>query len=84
MPKQFSLSCMVDCPPDPFEAAELIAKLKVPWYAMLQTLKSDGVKFEHRQEMIETRAKAAPGTRKPRIKPSPPSGPSLLDEEAVA
>lgn len=84
MPKQFSLACMVDCPSDPFEAAELIAKLKVPWCAMLQNLKDAGVKFEHRQEMIETRAKPVPGTRKPRARPPLPTGPSLLDEDAAA
>jgi hypothetical protein len=67
MPKQFSLDCMVDLPDDPFAAAELVAKLKMPWYTMLKNLQDAEVKFNHKQEVIETRAKpAGNGTRAPR------------------
>lgn len=66
MPKQFSLDCMVDLPDDPFEAAELVAKLKVPWYTMLQNLMDAQVKFHHKQEVIETRAKSGSNGAAPR------------------
>lgn len=53
--KRFDLNVRIEVSDDPFEAAEIVAKIKVPWYAMLQTLKNDGVKFEHNQ--VSVRAK---------------------------
>lgn len=81
--KQFHLSAVIDLPDDTFEAAELLSKIKVPWYAALQNLKDAGVKFEHKNEVLETRAKPAPGAKRGR-KPKAANGTSALELELPA
>lgn len=69
MPKQLALSAIIELPEDLFEASEIVTSVKVPWYAALQTLKDKGVTFKHSQDVMEIRAKARRGPRKPRIAP---------------
>jgi hypothetical protein len=56
--KRLCLSAVIELPTDLFDATEIIASVKTPWYAALQNLKNAGVKFEHSQEVMEARAKA--------------------------
>lgn len=55
--KRFEMTVKIDVPTDPFEAAEIIAKARVPWYAMLQTLKDAGVIFEFAQVQVSNRGR---------------------------
>jgi hypothetical protein len=72
MPKQLHLSALVELPDDLFDAGEIIASVKVPWYAALQTLKEKGVEFKHSQEVMEVRPKPVKRVRKPRLVMTPP------------
>ena len=69
MAKQLALSILIEMPPDPFDAAEVYAKLKQPWCELLTSLKQSGVVHSIKQDEMETRAKPRP--RRPRIVPTP-------------
>lgn len=75
MPRQFVLECLVDLPTDAHELADMIAKTRTPWQALLDSLNTSGVHFQQRSEIMETKAKpATPGLkrgRKPKVQPAP-------------
>lgn len=71
MPKKLCLSAIIELPDDLFDATEIIAAVKVPWYAALHTLKEKQVQFVHSQEVMDVRAKATRKPRRPRLVPTP-------------
>ncbi|HEY4152169.1 MAG TPA: hypothetical protein VGM38_02495 [Pseudolysinimonas sp.] len=74
MPRQFVLECLVDLPPDAFDQAEIIAKIKAPWATLVEALNDSSVNFQQKSEIMEVRAKPATGAkrgRKPKAQPAP-------------
>jgi hypothetical protein len=63
---------VIELPDDLFEANEVIALVRSPWFAGLQDLRSAGVKFEHSQVVMEVKTKATRKPRKPRLVETPP------------
>lgn len=57
MPKQLSLSALVDLPDNVFEASEIVRRVGEPWQKMLTDLADAGVDHTHTSETIESRAK---------------------------
>jgi hypothetical protein len=55
--KRLCLSAVIELPDDVFAAADVFASVKTPWNTALQNLKASGVKFEHSQEVMETKTK---------------------------
>lgn len=85
MPRQLSLSALIELPTDLFEASEITNSVKVPWYAMLQGLTDKGVKFTHAQDITETRTPTtgAKRGRKPRVVAVAPMVVTTKDQEAA-
>lgn len=71
MPKQLALSVLVEMPDNPFDAAEVYARLREPWDNLANSLKQSGVVHSIKQDEIETRTKAVRRPRKPRLVPTP-------------
>lgn len=78
------MSVKAEMPADPFEAADIIAKIRVPWRAMLQNLKEQGVVFRYGELLITNRsivsdatANPAPRKRKARRTSAPEQEPLL-------
>jgi len=83
--RQFDLSLRVEIPDDPFDAAEAVAKLKVPWRGMQEALKAAGVRFEARQIVGQRMAGVVSngGTRRKRQRRARDTQPQLpVDETA--
>lgn len=62
MPKQLCLSAIIDVPDDFFDAAELTTRIKPSWQQLCSELKQAGVRYEVKQDLIETRAKSVAGS----------------------
>ena len=72
MPKQLALSALIEMPDNPFQAAEVYARLREPWDALVNTLKQTGADHKVTADEIETRTKAVRRPRKPRLaQPTP-------------
>ena len=61
MPKQLCLSAIIDLPDDIFDAAEVTARVRPPWSQLCSELKQAGVKYELKQDEMETRTRATAG-----------------------
>jgi hypothetical protein len=67
MPRQMHASIAVDLNSDEFEEAAEKLKIRPIWEKLITELTAAGIKFIHKRETIETRAKPATnGTRAPR------------------
>ena len=75
MAKQLYMQALVQLPPDPFDAAEVYAKLRGPWLTLVQALAESGVKYDLKLEDMEGRTTAKMPRRpatKPKLVPANP------------
>jgi hypothetical protein len=75
MAKQLHLTALIDLPENPFHAALVMTRAEGPWVELLKGLDAGEVPHKATCEVLEQRAKAKRGPRKPKLGlVTPPAG----------
>jgi hypothetical protein len=65
--KRLYLSVAIEMPSSPFDASDVYAKLRTPWFELLTRLEAGGVQHVAKADEMEVRAKVTRKPRKPKL-----------------